>query len=302
MGNSRYSTIGREYHPGYELKISCAKEVDCLNNECMSERYRIIYIKEGFGSFRNGSNIQLVTSPMILCLNESDVVELNNSVNLTMDIMYFKPTCFERYIEFDSLEDWKNSLGDDEYFFRPFFERSERYIGACATNHYLGKRVSQLIALTDEELTKQNNHFWPCRSRSYFIELLLLANSIYNEDEAYEKMYLGCMTGEISELISWLHIHYNDKITMEDITKEFHTNKTTLNQKFKSIMGITVMEYIIKLRIQIVCSLLRKTYLSINEIMERTGYRDDAHFLRSFKKYVGCTPSEYRGQFDTVYP
>lgn len=298
MEKSRYSTIGRELHTDYELKIFCVKEIDHLDNECLSERYRIVYIKEGFGVFRNGGNSQLVTSPMILCLNESDMVEVNNSVGLVMDIMYFEPTCFERYIEFDSLEDWKNQLGDDEYFFRPFFDRSDEYIGACDTNHYLGKRVSQLITLTDTELTEQNDHFWPCRSRSYFIELLLVANSIYNEDKAYEKMYLACMTDEISELISWLHIHYYDKITMEDITKEFHTNKTTLNKKFKSIMGKTVMEYVFTLRIQIVCSLLRKTYLSINEIMERTGYRDDAHFLRSFKKHTGCTPSEYRSKFD----
>lgn len=298
---SRYTTIGRDFHSGYELKLYCEIDVECLDNGCMNDRYRMVYIKEGFALFRNGSYSQLVTSPMILCLNESDDVELSNAVGLVMDIMYFEPTCYERYIEFKSLEAWISSLGDDEYFFRPFFDRSDRYIGACATNQFMGRRVSQLISLTDAELTKQDNHFWPCRSRSYFIELLLLANSIYNEDEEYEKMYLGCMTEEISELISWLHTHFHEKITMEDITKEFHTNRTTLNQKFKSIMGITVMDYVIKLRIQIACSLLSKTYLSINEIMERTGYRDDAHFLRSFRKYIGCTPSEYRDKFDTVY-
>ena len=293
----RYATIGRELHPGYVLRISCEKDIDRLKDEWLNDRYRIIYIKEGFCTFKNGESSQLVTSPAILCLNEADVVEISNSVSIKMDIMYFHPTCFERYIDFDSLKDWRNALGEDEYFFRAFFNRSDGFMGACATNHYLGNRISQLIALTDSELNKQSNHFWPCRSRSYFIELLLLANSIYNEDEAYEKMYLGCMTDEINKVISWLHTHCHDKITMEDVTKEFHTNKTTLNQKFKAVMGMTVMEYVINLRIQIVCSLLRKTYLSINEIMERAGYKDDAHFLRSFKKYIGCTPSDYRNQF-----
>ncbi|NLO09139.1 MAG: helix-turn-helix transcriptional regulator [Clostridiales bacterium] len=299
MFKSRFTTLGRDIYPGREVKISCDIDVEHLHDGDLKDRYRLIYIKEGFGVFINGGNSQLITSPMILCLNESDVAEVRNSVGLTMDIMYFEPTCFERYVEFDSLEDWKSSLGDDLYFFRPFFDRSDGYIGACATNHYIGKRVSQLIALTNAELTEQRDHFWPCRSRSHFIELLLLTNSIYNEDEAYEKMYLGCMTEEISQVISWLHIHCNDKITMEDVTREFHTNKTTLNQKFKTVMGVTVMEYVINLRMQIVCSLLRKTYLSIKEIMERAGYRDDAHFLRSFKKYAGCTPSEYRSKYET---
>jgi AraC-like DNA-binding protein len=70
-----------------------------------------------------------------------------------------------------------------------------------------------------------------------------------------------------------------------------------LNQNFKAVMGITVMEYISSIRVQVACSFLRKTYLPIKEIMERAGYRDDAHFLRSFKKHVGCPPSEYRERF-----
>ena len=106
------------------------------------------------------------------------------------------------------------------------------------------------------------------------------------------------MSDEIMDVLDWVHIHYLDKVVLEDITKQFHTNKTTLNQKFKAVMGITVMEYIISLRMQIACSLLRKTFLTVGEIMERSGYRDDAHFLRSFKKYAGCTPTEYRNQFE----
>ena len=85
---------------------------------------------------------------------------------------------------------------------------------------------------------------------------------------------------------------------LEDITKQFNTNKTTLNQRFKAVMGVTVMEYVMNLRMQIACSLLRKTYLSVNEIMERAGYRDDAHFMRAFKKYAGCTPTEYRSRYE----
>ena len=297
MSGIRFSTMGREIFPGHEVKIYCTRDTDLIYNDCLNERFRIVYIKEGHGVFRNGDNSQIVTSPTVLCLNERDDVELHDTAGLKLDVMYFDPTCFERYVTFENLEIWKNSLNEDTYFFRPFFERTETYIGACTTNHYLGTRLSQLIALTDTELTEQGDEFWPCRSRSYFIEQLLLANSIYDEDHAHEKIYTGKMTDEIRDVVNWLHIHYLEKITMEAVTKQFQTNKTTLNQKFKSVMGITVMEYIISLRMQIACSFLRKTYLSILEIMERAGYRDDAHFLRSFKKYAGCTPSEYRNQY-----
>ena len=297
MINRRFSTIGRELYPEYEMKICCSKGTDFLDNECLNERFRIIYIKEGHGVFRNGEDSQIVTSPAVLCLNERDDVEIYNTSGLKLDVMYFEPTCFERYVTFENLEIWKSSLNDDAWFFRPFFTRIGFYTGACATNHYLGNRISQLIELADKELTVQKDEFWPCRSRSYFIELLLLVNSIYDEDGAHDNIYFGKMTDEIKDVVNWLHIHYLEKITMEVITRQFHTNKTTLNQKFKVAMDITVMEYICSLRMQIACSFLRKTYLPVNEIMERAGYRDDAHFLRTFKKYAGCTPTEYRGQF-----
>lgn len=297
MTETQFTTIGKEIHTGLEVKIYCVNDVDCLEVEGLNGRFRIVCIKEGYGVLRNGDRHQIVTSPSVLCLNEDDNVELHDTVGLKMDIMYFDPTCFERYVEFENLEVWRNSLsGHDYWLFRPFFERNESYIGASTTNYYLGKRISELIVLTDKILTEQRDEFWPCRGRSYFIELILVVNSIYNEDNDREKIFTGKMSEEMNEVVNWLQVHYLEKLTMETITKQFHTNKTTLNQKFKAVMGVTVMEYITSLRMEIACSFLRKTWLSISEIMERAGYKDDAHFLRVFKKYAGCTPSEYRSQ------
>ena len=301
MIDTSYTTIGREFHPGREVKIYCDRDIEHLNRDIrfLKERYRIIYIKDGYGVFRNGDYCQPITSPTVLCLNEQDDAELQDTTGLKLDILYFDPICFERYVTFESLEAWKTSLQDDTWLFSPFFQRTDTYIGACTTNRSLGSRVQQLISMTNSVLTEQKDHFWPCRSRSYFIELLLLVNSIFHLEGFFKKVPAGNVTDEIRDLVSWLHIHYIDKITMDNITKEFHTNKTTLNQKFNPLMGITVMVYTNGLRIQIACSLLRKTYLSIKEIIERSGFRSDTHFLRSFRKYTGCTPSGYRNRYST---
>lgn len=298
MSGMQLTTIGREFHPDREVNIHCSRNVALLEHECLKERFRIIYVKEGFGIFSNNGVSQLVTSPSVICLNEQDHVTLIDTSGLRLDIMFFDPVCFERYIPFESLQAWKESLtGYDQFLFKPFFDRGDTYIGVRSANQQLGNRIMQLITLADAELTEQRDCFWPCRSRSFFIELLLLVNSVFNQDGAHEKIFTGEMSEEIQNILSWLHAHYPEKITMDVVTKQFHTNKTTLNQKFKSVMGTTVMDYVSRLRMQIVCSFLRKTYLTINEIMERAGYRDDAHFLRTFRKYAGCTASEYRNRF-----
>lgn len=292
----QYSTIGKEIYTGREVKLCCRTEINGLTNERINDRFRIIYVKEGFGIFNNGENSQLVTAPSIICLNESETAEIIDQTDLKLEVLYFEPTCFSQEITFEILNKRRNQLFEDFWFFRPFMERNETYIGASNTNHYLGNRISQLIALTDQELTGQKDGYWPCRSRSFFIELLLLVNSVYDNDEGFEKIVIGKMTSEIRDVANYIHIHYPDKITMEAITKSFHTNKTTMNQKFKAVMGLTVIEYLNNLRMQITCSFLRRTELTVGEIMERVGYRDDAHFLRAFRKFAHCTPSGYRTQ------
>ncbi|MDO5573663.1 MAG: AraC family transcriptional regulator [bacterium] len=298
MNDISYSTVGREIYPGQIVNIGCMKDIDFLEERCNCQRFRIVYLKEGHGILHNGDKSQIITSPSVLCLNLEDRVSLENAADIKMDALYFDPFCYGRYVEYQDYDDWKEKLHDDAYFFRAFFERNEHYIGACSINYSLGKRLSQLITQTETELQQQRDEFWPCRSRSYFIELLLNANSIYNEDKSEEQIFDGKTSTDVAAVVDWIHIHYLDKVVLEDITREFHTNKTTLNQKFKAEMGITVMEYIISLRMQMACSLLRKTFLSVGEIMDRSGYRDDAHFLRSFKKFAGCTPTEYRTQYE----
>ena len=60
--------------------------------------------------------------------------------------------------------------------------------------------------------------------------------------------------------------------------------------------GVSVMEYVIRLRVRLACRLLQDTMLPIAEIAERIGYADVTHFGRMFKKHTRLAPSDYRTQ------
>mgnify|MGYP002624274892 FL=1 len=57
---------------------------------------------------------------------------------------------------------------------------------------------------------------------------------------------------------------------------------------------MTMVEYINQYRISLSLELLAGTDLNVNAISEQTGYTNTVTFTRNFKRYVGCTPSEYR--------
>jgi len=298
MAECDFSTVGKTIHPGREVRISCQFDTGEISREAPYGRFRIIYLGEGHGVFENDGKKQIVTSPAVICLNHDDRIRFHKSDDAKMDVMLFDPVCFERYVDFASYDEWKNQLGQDGFFFRAFFERSETYIGVNSISRILGSKIDRLIEVTGKTLQDQADIYWPCRSRSFFIELLLTVNSVYCEGESAQNLFNGKNSDDVTKVIDWVNEHYLEKIVLEDITKAFNTNKTTLNQRFKAVMGITVIDYIINLRMQVSCSLLRKTFLSVGEIMERSGYHDNAHFLRAFKKNAGCTPSEYRKQFE----
>ena len=63
---------------------------------------------------------------------------------------------------------------------------------------------------------------------------------------------------------------------------------------FKKSAGTTFSHYLTNLRITNAKKLLTTTDISINEISLKTGFNDYFYFLKTFKKYTGHTPSEYR--------
>jgi AraC-like DNA-binding protein len=67
-----------------------------------------------------------------------------------------------------------------------------------------------------------------------------------------------------------------------------------LGQVFKKFEGVTILEYIQRLRIQRSKHLLLHTVKSIKEIAEEVGFRDAFYFCKVFKKSEGTAPSVYR--------
>jgi transcriptional regulator GlxA family with amidase domain len=70
-----------------------------------------------------------------------------------------------------------------------------------------------------------------------------------------------------------------------------------LRHLFKAEMHQTPAQYLKKIRMSEAATLLRTTFLSVKEIMNRVGISNESHFVHEFKKAHGLAPSKYRGQF-----
>lgn len=74
---------------------------------------------------------------------------------------------------------------------------------------------------------------------------------------------------------------------------EMNMSRSTLHLKMKAITGESTTEFIRKIRLSEACKLLKEGKYNITEVSEMVGFNTPAYFATSFKKYMGCMPSEY---------
>ena len=84
--------------------------------------------------------------------------------------------------------------------------------------------------------------------------------------------------------------------TIEELSKGFLINTTTLKNTFKGIYGQPIGTYMKEYRMKRAAILLRQTQATIAEISNQVGYENQSKFATAFRDVMKITPAEYRKQ------
>lgn len=96
------------------------------------------------------------------------------------------------------------------------------------------------------------------------------------------------------ELVQYLKKNHTENISSKNICRQFLCSRSKISHTFNKCMGMSIKQYINKLRIDDAKALLEHSDLAITEIAFSVGFSDSNYFTGIFKKNVGITPSEYR--------
>ena len=84
-------------------------------------------------------------------------------------------------------------------------------------------------------------------------------------------------------------------LSLKEVSQTLNVHPAYLSREFsKYFNDLSFGDYIRKLRIEKAIQLLSDSKLSLTEISYLTGFSDQSHFTRIFKKHVGKNPSSYR--------
>jgi len=88
--------------------------------------------------------------------------------------------------------------------------------------------------------------------------------------------------------------HFSETLKLTQIAAEVGVHPVYLATAFRQKFGITIGEFVRRLRIEQACAELKKKDLPLSLIALQAGFSDQSHFSKVFKSYVGMTPREYR--------
>ena len=93
---------------------------------------------------------------------------------------------------------------------------------------------------------------------------------------------------------SYIVRNLSKKITLSELSLHTHCSTVTLTEHFRREYGITIMQYLLKKRMQLAEQLLTDNVFSITDISVKCGFSDVEYFSRCFKQTHGIPPSEWR--------
>ncbi|WP_107949454.1 AraC family transcriptional regulator [Lysinibacillus parviboronicapiens] len=99
------------------------------------------------------------------------------------------------------------------------------------------------------------------------------------------------------EMLDYLHNHYQEKITLDDLAAHVFLSRAECSRFFKKIVGITPFTYILHYRLRKSMELLRDSEQSVTTIASSTGFSTVSYYIDRFKEYTGYTPHVYRKKF-----
>jgi AraC-like DNA-binding protein len=134
----------------------------------------------------------------------------------------------------------------------------------------------------------------------FFILMDLIGKSKTNvrlASKEYLKIRFTTGNKRIASIHEYLMNNYREEVNLNKLAGLVNMAEGSLCRFFKMNMGITIFEYLNKIKTEFACKLLMDPDLSIMEVCFDSGFNNISHFNKQFKKITGVTPSEYRKRF-----
>lgn len=191
-------------------------------------------------------------------------------------------------------------------FFQLDEERTMRRIGrVCGESSILKEETAlQLYRESISSTTIDIEDVLPaCRLVAEYLAFTYkIIKDTHQTDGASKRFFNSSEDTILAHAMDYIHLHYNQRISVDQLAEYCHCSTTYLSRVFKKRTGINLNLYINKVRIEIAKHDLMVSGVPITDIALNIGFNDPNYFCRVFNQLTGITPTEFRRRFHKASP
>jgi len=106
--------------------------------------------------------------------------------------------------------------------------------------------------------------------------------------------YTPYETAQVQKAIDYIHAHHTEAISADGLVEDVRLDRKLFLRIFAFMTGLTVHNYLLKVRIDRATEDLADFSLTVEQIAYRHGFCSGSHFTKNFKERTGVRPTDYR--------
>ncbi len=255
--NDSLSSLG-----GIRLAGSVVGGVGVIETTRILRSYSLVLVTEGKGSYRDDTGVSFNLLPGDVILIDPECKHWYGPDRGTVwdeIFIVFEGPLFDLWAENNLLDLRRKRLR-----FTPLNHWIERFVHTCGTQHN-GNHKDQVKDVLRVQQLLYEVHEASQTDRGSSQDWLEKAKQLIQTEE------------DMHTVAEFMGVHYQ-----------------TFRKKFKQKQGMAPQQYRIYLNVQLAQKRLAERDDPIYKIASDLGYCDEFHFSKQFKKFIGCSPSEYR--------
>lgn len=274
-----------------ELQKTARQEFDLELSVCIGQR------QFGFAAF----NTQLAEIREKMCFRHlqgaNAIIDLSADPDAMEQILTLSRN-YERLSNSLYISDEKNMTQEKEKMFEKFSVCSGRelHLEIYAVILATGRRFQQDTSRFSDIFGQRYNYIDKISRIEDKKSLKLWFNNYFAWIMDYSASKLNLSeTDSIIKAKRYIMDHYDDtEMSLTRVAGHVGLNEKYFTNRFTKETGETFSSYLTELRMQKARELLKTTTFKVYEIAEMVGYHNVEHFNRTFKKWNGISPAQYR--------
>lgn len=234
-----------------------------------------------------------VSAPTILCLNPDRNAVILKSNKLQIKSIFFAPEFINRNLSVERItaDDYEVACKLFDFpSFDLFYKTDDFYHCIIPFEATELSKVEFLFDSIIEQISVQPDNMWSCRARMAIIRIFDYAVKLHKGTFGVNQesdTLVDC-------ILTFIEFNIEKQFTIEWLSREYSTNRTTLMAEFKRVTGKTINEFVLDKRMDLSKQILAFTNISIEELAAKCGFSSQSYFTRAFKKKTGLSPMQFR--------